>query len=514
MIQRRLGSSSFQFQLRVPSWLVPHLGGQQFIRQTLRTSDATEAKRRAFALWDSLQMKFQILQDLLAEPELANVFNPLYLRAILKESADRAIAQARHPFVEAYLGRLGVPDRLSREDALAFALQAAEERQRLFQGGGEVALKIRLAELRAEARSAVPQPAPLLPAPVPGYLPLAVADAVGRFLTDKEGLSHSASRNYKTRLTNMGQYLQGAGVASDVSVITREHLLAYRTELARSCSASSVHVYMTQLSTFLKWVAETQRSHLPAGWVSPAVRLQESSGYQQRPGKIDARADEEGGRFSDDDLRLLVSQCSKAVRGDLRLGGSSRNGDTSKSKAWVLLLMAFCGFRPTEAAQLHTDQVDFDAEASCYFVDYSFLVEGQRLKNKHSRRVVPLLFPEDLTELFGRYFQERKGKDGGFLFPWKVTARGRLDEPVRNALADVAPLAGVSLEGGQTPYSFRHTLLDRCKQLGLEERYTKALAGHAELDITSGRYGKRAELGRLVVAMRDVGVADFSINSQ
>ena len=95
MIQRRLGSSSFHFQLRVPSWLVPYLGGQQFIRQTLRTSDATEAKRRAFALWDSLQMKFQILQDLLAEPELANVFNHLYLRALLKESADRAIAQAR-----------------------------------------------------------------------------------------------------------------------------------------------------------------------------------------------------------------------------------------------------------------------------------------------------------------------------------------------------------------------------------------------------------------------------------
>ena len=66
-------------------------------------------------------MKFQILQDLLSEPELANVFNPLYLRALLKESADRAIAQARHPFVESYLGRLGVPDRLPREDALAFA---------------------------------------------------------------------------------------------------------------------------------------------------------------------------------------------------------------------------------------------------------------------------------------------------------------------------------------------------------------------------------------------------------
>jgi len=459
-------------------------------------------------------MKFQILQDLLAEPELANVFNPLYLRAILKESADRAIAQARHPFVEAYLGRLGVPDRLPREDALAFALQAAEERQRLFQAGGEIALKVRLAELRAEARSVVPQPAPSVSAPVLTYVPLSVADAVGRFLADKEGLSHSASRNYKTRLSNLGQHLQGAGVVSDVSAITREHLLAYRTELARSCSASSVQVYMTQISTFLKWVADTQRSHLPAGWVSPAVRLQETSGYQQRPGKIDARADEEGGRFSDDDLRHLVSQCSGAVRGELRLGGSSRNGDTSKSKAWVLLLMAFGGFRPTEAAQLHTEQVDFDAEARCYFVDYSTLVEGQRLKNKHSRRVVPLLFPEDLAELFGQYLQERKGKEGGFLFPWKVTAKGRLDEPVRNALADVAALAGVSLGSGLTPYSFRHALADRCKQLGLDVQHIKELVGHADLDITTGRYGKRAELGRLADAMRAAGVADFSINSQ
>ncbi|MGY8828419.1 MAG: tyrosine-type recombinase/integrase [Pseudomonadales bacterium] len=459
-------------------------------------------------------MKFQILQDLLAEPELTNAFNPLYLRALLKESADRAIAQARHPFVEAYLGRLGVPDRLPREDALAFALQAAEERQRLFQTGGEVALKMRLAELRAEARSAVPQPTPSVPAPVPVYVPLAVADAVGRFLTDKGGLSHSASRGYKNRLSNLAAHLLRVGVASDVSAITREHLLAYRAELERSCSASSIHVYMTQVSTFLKWVAETQRSNLPMGWLSPAVRLQETSGYQQRPDKIDVRADEEGVRFSDIDLRLLVAQCSRGVHGDVQLGGKSRNGDTSKPKAWVLLLMAFGGFRPTEAAQLHTDQVDYDEDAGCYVVDVAAVIEGQRLKNKHSRRTVPLLFPVALVELFGQYLQEVKDLWGGFLFPWKVTAKGRLDEPVRRALADVTPLAGVSLDGGQTPYSFRHTLLDRCKQLGLEERYTKALAGHAEFDITAGRYGKRTQLGRLVVAMRDVGVADFSINSQ
>lgn len=458
-------------------------------------------------------MKFQILQDLLAEPELANVFNHLYLRALLKESADRAIAQARHPFVEAYLGRLGVPDRLPREDALAFALQAAEERQRLFQAGGEVALKVRLAELRAEARSAVPQPTPSVPAPVPVYVPLTVADAVGRFLTDKEGLSHSAYRNYKNRLSKLGEHLQGVGVVSDVSAITREHLLAYRTELAR-CAASSVQVYMTQVSTFLKWVAETQRSHLPVGWLSPAVRLQETNGYQQRPDKIDARADEEGARFSDDALRLLVDHCFRAVRGEVPLGGKSRNGDVSKSKGWVLLMMAFGGFRPTEAAQTHINQVEYDAEAGCYVVDVAPLVEGQRLKNKHSRRTVPLLFPADLAEVFGQYLQEVKGLWGGFLFPWKVTANGRLDEPVRRALADVTSLAGISLEGGQTPYSFRHTLVDRCKQLGLEDRHTKAIVGHAEFDITKGRYGKRAELRRLVVAMRAAGVADFSIDSQ
>ena len=292
-----------------------------------------EAKRRAFALWDSLQMKFQILQDLLSEPELANVFNPLYLRALLKESADRAIAQARHPFVEAYLGRLGVPDRLPREDALAFALQAAEERQRLFQAGGEVALKVRLAELRAESRAAIPQLMPSVSAPVPTFVPLPVADAVERFLAEKEGLSHSASRNYRTRLAHLSAHLKSAGVASDISATTREHLLAYREEVSRSCSASSVGVYMTQVSTFFKWVAETLRLHLPAGWLSPAVRLQESGGYQQRAGKIDARADEEGERFSDVELRSLVAHCSRAARGEVRLGGRSRNGDSSQSKA-------------------------------------------------------------------------------------------------------------------------------------------------------------------------------------
>lgn len=50
----------------------------------------------------------------------------------------------RHPVVDSYLARLGVPNSLHRDDALAFALQAAEERQRLYDSGGLAALKIRL----------------------------------------------------------------------------------------------------------------------------------------------------------------------------------------------------------------------------------------------------------------------------------------------------------------------------------------------------------------------------------
>lgn len=501
----------------MPSWLVPHLGGQRFFRRTLRTSDVRLAKRRAFALWDSLQMKLQILQDLLADPALANVFNPLYLKAILKEADYRDIGQRRHPFIESYLSRLGVPDTISRDDALAFTLLAAEERQALLEKGGEVAAKVRLAELRLEAKVPLRVEPQAVVAPAPpmllAYQPLSFADAAERFMRDKEQLSYNGKRNYRTGMARLGKFLSDQGLQDDLAKVTREHLIAYRVALSSACAASSIGTYLTQVTTFFSWLADTQRPHLPPHWSSPAVRIRESVGYQQRADKQEKRPDEEAERFTDDELRLILRQCGRAIKGEVRLGGRSRYADSSKAKAWVLLVMAYTGLRPTEAGQIHVDQLAYDEQAGCYMLDVTPRQDGQRVKNKSARRIVPLLFPADLQTLFAQYIADETSA-AGFIFPWRVAEDGRLDAQCRQALSDVLALEGVESGGRLTPYAFRHTISDRCKQLGLDVSLTKDLVGHADSDITTGRYGKRSSPQRLAGALRDASVFDFDVSSQ
>lgn len=144
---------------------------------------------------------------------------------------------------------------------------------------------------------------------------------------------------------------------------------------------------------------------------------------------------------------------------------------------WLPLLGLFTGARISELAQLHTDDVKNDPEAGWTLSIEEDPEEGQRVKNAHSVRCIPV-HPE-LQRL-------------GFLDYWKGTAK-RGPGPLWPALArtDLNGAGGKASQWfgdyktakGFGPelvfHSFRHTMETRMRALEVPAYLIDAITGHA-----------------------------------
>jgi integrase len=160
---------------------------------------------------------------------------------------------------------------------------------------------------------------------------------------------------------------------------------------------------------------------------------------------------------------------------------------------WVPLLGLYTGARINEICQMHVRDIKQVDGLWCMDINKKSddPENPKRLKNKASERLIPL--HDSLIELGFIDFvnKQRKGK---------VV---RLFEDLYYNIND-----GHSRKAGRwfnqefihkklgikekTFHSFRHTVADRLKQLGIAESYISELLGHSSGDsMTFGRYGKR-----------------------
>lgn len=153
---------------------------------------------------------------------------------------------------------------------------------------------------------------------------------------------------------------------------------------------------------------------------------------------------------------------------------------------WVPLIGLYTGARLEEICQLHL--VDIRQVDDVWVFDIK--ADGDRsLKNTSSTRLVPvhsaliqlglLTFCEQLksigeTRLFCELNPNKTGKYGPIVGKW-------FNERYRPSCGVVAP--------GKVFHSFRHSVGDVLKQKGVELPKIKAILGHKDDDITTGRYG-------------------------
>ncbi|MBB1392011.1 tyrosine-type recombinase/integrase [Shewanella sp. SG44-6] len=175
--------------------------------------------------------------------------------------------------------------------------------------------------------------------------------------------------------------------------------------------------------------------------------------------------------------------------------------DKSQDFKWITLLMLYHGLRPSEACQLHGNDITVIDGISVIHVTNEGM--SQQLKTAQSKRTVPL--HQKLIELgftdFVQTINDRTSKNSHFknspLFHYQPSSDGvwshRFCREFGKLLDQLNFIAGKR----PTAYSFRHTFIDELKQLQIEESMVAQLVGHVYHNITYGRYGKQYDVKTL-----------------
>jgi integrase len=194
--------------------------------------------------------------------------------------------------------------------------------------------------------------------------------------------------------------------------------------------------------------------------------------------KQDKREDEWRDRFTDDDLQKLF--CSEAYLKDDHL---------HSYYFWLPILGLYTGCRLNELCQLRLD--DIKEVGGVWVIDVNEQGEGKKLKNKPSRRNVPLhpCLTDDLK--FVQYVNSLKSQGEERLFPELPLLRDGYAQTASKWFARYRQACGVA-DPRKVYHSFRHTFMDVLKQNpSVDNTMLMEVAGHEVGSITLGRYGKR-----------------------
>nr|WP_145545812.1 site-specific integrase [Variovorax boronicumulans] len=161
---------------------------------------------------------------------------------------------------------------------------------------------------------------------------------------------------------------------------------------------------------------------------------------------------------------------------------------------WVPLMLAYSGARPSEVAQLWTDDV-FETPSGGLAIEFRANPErGQRLKKAPKAKVSPSwrVTPvhDRLIELgFADYWKAIAAHGVGKLFPMTPTGgQNGAIAPISKWFLQHKKAQGFT-EQRKDLHSFRHTVRTELGLAGVSGDLSKAITGHAAGDVHTGVYG-------------------------
>lgn len=168
---------------------------------------------------------------------------------------------------------------------------------------------------------------------------------------------------------------------------------------------------------------------------------------------------------------------------------------------WITLLMLYHGLRPSEACQLHSNDITTIDGINVIHVTNEGM--SQQLKTAQSKRTVPL--HQKLIELgfidFVQTINDRTSKNSHFknssLFHYQPSSDGVWSHKFCREFGKLLDQLNFIAGKRPTAYSFRHTFIDELKQLQIEESMVAQIVGHVYHNITYGRYGKQYDVKTL-----------------
>jgi len=195
--------------------------------------------------------------------------------------------------------------------------------------------------------------------------------------------------------------------------------------------------------------------------------------------------------FSPEDLKLLFTA-------DLFI-----NTQPEKPwQYWVPLIARLSGCRMEEVCQLYLEDIIHHNGIPCFKITDER--EDQKLKNASSRRLVPV--HEQLLS-FGllEHIKQLREHNHTRLFPELKAVRGQYGHEPSKWFTRYRRKHGVSQER-KSFHSFRHTVIDELRDIGVSDSVTKLIVGHSDDSMTFGHYGSRLPVKQMKEAIDKLAV--------
>jgi integrase len=221
--------------------------------------------------------------------------------------------------------------------------------------------------------------------------------------------------------------------------------------------------------------------------------------------KVHDTAEEEDSRlpYDAEELKLIFNS-------PLFRSGERPRGGGGEAAKWLPLVALFSGARVEEIGQaLVTDVKEHDGIA---YLDINTLDKraGKRVKNKSSRRKLPL-HPELLRCGLLAYVEERRHKGEARLFPdLRPSVSGQVTGNWSKWWGRYTDALGIT-DPRKVFHSFRHTFKRACRAARIEEELHDALTGHTSASV--GRsYGSGVPLEVLAEAIAKVSYKGLDLS--
>lgn len=341
----------YYIRRRIPQDLVAHYGKQE-ITKALGTSDPKEAARRCRLEAVRLDLEWDAARAALA-PASSHQLTAAQLAAHEQGEYEQAIFAAQDAVEQETLEERHAAAAIMEHHGLAGLLAI----------GG-----VNLGPLAGLSATAAPASiAQAAPAPSPGKR-MPIADVLTLWEREKP----RQQRTMDAKRAEVTRYCEMTGITF-IEAVTKASARDFRDKLlAAGYTAKNVNKYLDSLRALLNFaVSEDLIPSNPANGVKANVTAGEDD--DRKPFPLDV-------------LNTIFS-------GPVHTSGDRPLGGAGEAAYWLPLLGLFTGARLEELGQLHPDDVHEESTPDKSLTAWVIRItdgEGQRLKNKSSRRRVPV----------------------------------------------------------------------------------------------------------------------------
>lgn len=275
-------------------------------------------------------------------------------------------------------------------------------------------------------------------------------------------LKESSRKAAITAHTVIGRAFEAIGV-TDLRVHTREHMTALREKLLEGRKPSTVNNLWAKLQAVLTWAVITDKIAKQY-----AAKL-----------KITKGADSKRAAFTRDQVVTLMNHVGTLP--------------ATSWERWALSLAVITGARVGEISFL--TKADIKQVDGLWCIDINEDAEGKSIKNKHSKRLVPLVdgaLGFDLPAFL-------RAVNAGALPSDNAITPERSSKQLNLLLKDIL---GDSKGDNQTLHSLRHHLIASMEAAGVPVAHAQAAAGQSSGTIAYDVYGEGSPIPKVYSAIK------------